>query len=148
MRVLLISALVAALAGAAAAQPPTAEGATPGQSIQIRDLKRDATGAVTLRFTLVNDSCCGVSGVMLRESLDDASNKPSGVKLIDEATEIVYPPLRGADGQCACSIMPNTGKGERANLWIRFAAVPPGVKTVRVEVKTFEPLSGVPITGP
>ena len=133
---------------AAAAQELTAEGATPGQSIVIRDLKRDQAGNVTLRFTLVNDSCCGVSGVMLRESMEDSARRPSGVKLIDEATQTEYRPLRGADGECVCSDMPNTGKGERANLWVKFDRVPAAVKTVSVEVKTFEPVQGVAITGP
>jgi hypothetical protein len=137
--------LACAVISGAAAQELTAEGATPGQSIVIRDLKRDAAGNLTLRFRLVNDSCCGVSGVMLRAQPSDASDKPSGVKLIDEATQREYLPLRGADGECVCSEMPNTGKGERANLWIKFAGVPTEVKTVSVEVKTFEPVSGVPV---
>ena len=148
MRLLLLSAFAAVLAAPAAAQTLKAEGATPGQVIQIRELKRDATGAVTLRFTLVNDSCCGVSGVMLREKGSDSAQKPSGVKLVDEASETPYSPQRGADGQCVCSEMPNTGRGERANLWVKFTGVPATLKAARVEVKTFEPISGVPITGP
>lgn len=149
MRALLLTALLAAgLSTTASAQPLTAEGATPGQSIQIRDLKRDEQGNVTLRYTLVNDSCCGVSGVMLQGHAADEGNRPSGVKLIDEATRTEHIPLRGSDGQCVCSVMPNTGRGERANLWIRFDTVPASVKKVSVEVKTFEPVSGVPITGP
>ena len=125
----------------------TAEGGTPGQSIQVRDLKRDATGAVTLRFTFVNNSCCGVSAVMLREKGSD-TDKPSGIRLIDEATFTEYAPARLPDGQCACSDMPNTGKGERANLWVRFTDVPPTLKKASVALKTFEPVAGVPITGP
>ena len=148
MRALLLSALFAGLSTATIAQTFTGEGTTPGQSIQIRSLARDATGAVTLRFLFVNDSARGVSGVMLRENRSDAANKPSGVKLVDEASETAYLPQRGADGQCVCSVMPNTGKGERANLWVKFADVPPGLKKVRVEVKTFEPVPSVPITGP
>jgi hypothetical protein len=148
MRLLLLSAFAAVLAAPAAAQTLKAEGATPGQVIQLRELKRDATGAVTLRFTLVNDSCCGVSGVMLREKGSDSAQKPSGVKLVDEASETAYSPQRGADGQCVCSEMPNTGRGERANLWVKFTGVPATLKAARVEVKTFEPISGVPITGP
>lgn len=145
----LAAAVVLLSAGrAAAAQELTAEGATPGQSIVIRDLKRDQAGNVTLRFRLINDSCCGVSGVMLREHREDDGDKPSGVKLIDEATQTEYRPLRGADGQCVCSEMPNTGKGERANLWVKFAGVPATVKAMAVEVKTFEPVQGVPVTGP
>jgi hypothetical protein len=123
------------------------EGGTPGQSIQVRDLKRDATGAVTLRFTFVNNSCCGVSAVMLREKSAD-KDKPSGVRLIDEATRTEYAPARLADGQCACSDMPNTGKGERANLWVKFADVPATLRKASVAVKTFEPVADVPITGP
>ena len=123
-----------------------AEGGTPGQQVQVRDLKRDAAGALMLRYTFINNSCCGVSSVMLRELDTDA--KPSGVKLIDEATQTAYVPARLADGQCACSDMPNTGRGERANLWVKFAEVPPGLKTASVVVRTFEPVTGVPITGP
>jgi hypothetical protein len=149
MRALVFSALVCAvLPTAAFAQPWIGQGVTPGQSIQIRELKRDTTGAVTVRFTFVNDSDRGVSGVMLRENRSDSARKPSGVKLVDEATETAYVPERGPDGQCVCSEMPNTGKGQRANLWVKFQGVPATLKTARVEVKTFEPIAGVPITGP
>ena len=136
------------LAAPALAQPLVAEGATPGQAIHIRDLKRDAAGNLTLRYTLVNDSCCGVSYVMLRAEDDHGAKKPSGVRLIDEATQTEYWPMRGADGQCVCSDMPNTGKGERANLWAKFAGVPASVKAVSVEVRTFEPVGPVPVAGP
>jgi hypothetical protein len=125
----------------------TAEGGTPGQSIQVRELKRDATGAVTLRLTFINNSCCGVSSVMVRENSAD-KDKPSGMRLIDEATRTEYAPARQADGLCACSDMPNTGKGERANLWWRFTDLPPTLKKASVAFKTFEPVEGVPITGP
>jgi hypothetical protein len=129
------------------AQSLRAEGATPGQAIEIRDLVRDETGLLTLRFTLINDSPNGISGVMLRERPSDAGNKPSGVVLVDNATQTEYRPQRGADGQCVCSVMPNTGRGERANLWVKFAGVPATVNRVTVEVKTFEPIA-VPVTGP
>ena len=149
MRVLILTAaLVLAGASGAWGQPFVAEGSTPGQSIQIRDVRRDPAGTVTVRFTLINDSCCGVSGVMLREKGSDSGDKPSGVKLVDAATQTTYLPLRGADGQCVCSEMPNTGKGERANLWVRFAPLPREVAKVSVYVKTFEPVDGVPITTP
>src|SRR3712207_2740499 len=115
MRLLLTAVLGGALlATPAVGQELVAEGATPGQSIKIRDLKRDAAGNLTLRYTLINDSCCGVSYVMLRAEDDRDTRKPSGVKLIDEATQTEYRPMRGADGHCVCSDMPNTGKGERA----------------------------------
>lgn len=149
MRALLLGVLFAfagATAATAQASALVAEGATPGQSIQIRSLARDSAGAVTLRFTLVNDSCCGVSGVMLREQRSDAGNKASGITLTDEASGQTFKPLRGADGQCVCSIMPNTGKGERANIWVKFAPLPAEVKKVTVEVKTFEPVADVPLT--
>jgi len=124
----------------------TAESATPGASILVRELKRDATAAVTLRLTLINNSCCGISSVMLREKSGDQT--PSDVKLIDEATGTEYRPARTATGDCACSTMPNTGRGERANLWMRFTDIPPTLKIVTVELKTFEQIAGVPITGP
>ena len=150
MRYPLLTAVLSCclLATPVAGQELIAEGATPGQSIKIRDLKRDAAGNLTLRFTLINDSCCGVSSVMVRAEGDWDAKGPSGVKLVDEATQTEYRPMRGADGQCVCAEMPNTGKGERANLWVKFAGVPASVKTASVELRTFEPVSGVPVTGP
>ena len=149
MRYLLAAVLgCSLLAAPVLAQELVAEGATPGQSIKIRDLKRDAAGNLMLRFTLVNDSCCGVSYVMLRAENDPGAKKPSGVRLVDEATQTEYWPMRGADGQCVCSDMPNTGKGERANLWVKFAGVHASVKTASIEVRTFEPVGPVPVTGP
>ncbi|MDP3766781.1 MAG: hypothetical protein Q8S13_02090 [Dehalococcoidia bacterium] len=148
MRPLLVFALlVASLATSAAAQTLTGEGETPGQSVQIRDLRRDAAGNVTLRFVLVNDSPNGVSGVMLRAEGDEGY-KPSGVKLVDDASGQEITPLRSADGSCVCVETPNTGRGERANLWVKFADVPPEWKAASVAVPTFEPVSGVPIQGP
>jgi hypothetical protein len=150
MRALLLTGLLAAVvttAAAATAQTLTAEGAEPGQKIQIRNLTRDSSGALTLRFLLINDSCCGVSGVMLREKGSDSADHASGVVLTDE-TGAQYRPARGPDGQCLCSIMPNTGRGERANIWVKFAAMPSEARKVTVEVKTFEPIPDVPITGP
>ena len=128
--------------------PPTltAESATPGATIQIRELKRDATGAVTLRLTLINNSCCGISSVMLREKSSDQT--PSGVKLIDEATGAEYRPARTPTGECACSGMPNTGRGERANIWMRFTDIPPTLTKATVELRSFEQVAGVAITGP
>lgn len=148
MRPLLVFGLfLASLATPAAAQTLTGEGETPGQSVQIRDLRRDPAGNVTLRFILVNDSNYGVSGVMLRAK-EDGGYKPSGVKLVDEASGKQITPLRSADGQCVCVEMPNTGHGERANLWVKFGQVPVGWKTASVAVPSFEPVSGVPIQGP
>ena len=148
MRPLLVLALLAAsLATTAAAQTLTGEGETPGQSVQVRDLRRDAAGNVTLRFVLVNDSPNGVSGVMLREKGDEGY-KPSGVKLVDEASGKEITPLRSADGDCVCVEMPNTSRGERANLWVKFGGVPADWKAASVAVPTFEPVSGVLIQGP
>jgi hypothetical protein len=130
------------------AQQLAAEGSTPGQSIQIRDLVRDEAGNLTLRFTLINDSTRGISGVMLREKPSDSARKPSGVLLVDEATQTEYRPQRGADGQCVCSDMPNTGHGERANLWVKFDQVPRTVTRATIEVKSFEPVHNVPVTSP
>ena len=149
MRGLLLSVLVLAMMPAVAvAQALVAEGSTPGQSIQIKDLRRDEAGNLMLRMTLINDSCCGVSGVMLREKGSDSGSKPSGVKLVDDANRKEYVPMRGLDGECVCGVMPNTGKGERANLWVKFEGVPADLRKASVEVKTFEPVSDVPIQGP
>lgn len=148
MRPLLVFALfLASLATTAAAQTLTGEGETPGQSVQIRDLRRDAAGNVMLRFVLVNDSPNGVSGVMLRAK-GDGGYKPSGVKLVDEASGQEIQPLRAVDGDCVCVEMPSTSRGERANLWVKFGPVPAEWKTASVSVPTFEPVSGVPIQGP
>ena len=130
------------------AQALRAEGSKPGQAIEIRELKRDEVGNLTLRFILINDSPNGISGVMLRARPQDSARKPSGVILVDEATQTEYTPQRGADGECVCSDMPNTGRGERANLWVKFDKIPPTLNRVTVEVRSFEPINGVPVTGP
>jgi hypothetical protein len=139
--------LAASLASTATAQTLTGEGETPGQSVQIKDLRRDAAGNVTLRFLLVNESGSGISGVGLRAP-GDSGYKVSGVKLVDEASGKAILPLRSADGSCVCVEVPNTGRGEKANLWVKFGPTPPEWKTASVAVQTFEPVSGVPIQGP
>ncbi len=142
----------AAVVGSApvSAQPGlVAEGDTPGQRIEIRDLKRDDGGTVTLRFQLINESEQDIGAC---SSYRDASVDPCGtvgaVHLIDAANKKKYLVVRDAQKLCVCSTgLKTLRKGDRANAWAKFPAPPDAVQKVTVVVPGFEPVENVPITG-
>jgi hypothetical protein len=138
---LAVLAIVAIFSSSSAPAQPSAligDGVKSGQRIEIRDLKRDDGGTVTLRFQLINDgekdtiSCCGIV---------------DNVYLIDAANKKKYLVVRDAQGNCVCATgLPILGKGDRANAWAKFQAPPDGVQRVMVVVPGFEPVEAVPVT--
>lgn len=142
-----------ALAGAVVVSPVqaqqgglSAEGQTPGARIEIKDLKRDEGGTLTLRFQLNNESQKTIGECDLRDP-GAACAEVNGVHLIDATNKKKYLVVRDANKACVCSKFPYPGlaKGERANLWAKFPAPPDGVQKVTVIVPGFEPIEGVPI---
>lgn len=127
---------------AAGAPNLTGEGQTDGTKIVVREVKRDAASTVTLRFQLVNDGATefkpyGVLGEYF--TLDK-------IALIDGANKKKYLVVKDTDGKCLCSeLTGNIAKGSKVNLWAKFPAPPPEVKTITVVVPNFEPVDA-PIT--
>jgi hypothetical protein len=95
------------------------DGMKPGQRIEIRDLKRDDGGTVTLRFQFVNDSEKDViDACSYRENSGEYCGIVSGVHLIDAANKKKYLVVRDAQKNCVCATdLANLGKGDRANAW-------------------------------
>jgi hypothetical protein len=124
------------------------DGMKPGQRIEIRDLKRDDGGTVTLRFQFINDSEKDViDACSYREINGETCGVVSGVNLIDAANKKKYLVVRDAQRNCVCATgLPHLGKGDRMNAWAKFQAPPDGVQKVTVVVPGFEPVEAVPIT--
>jgi len=124
------------------------DGMKPGQRIEIRDLKRDDGGTVTLRFQFINDSEKDViDACSYRDASADGCGIVGGVHLIDAANKKKYLVVRDAQKNCVCATgLTNLVKGDRANAWAKFQAPPDAVQKVTVVVPGFEPVEAVPIT--
>jgi hypothetical protein len=141
-----------ALAGALLVAPVQAQGVfsaesqNPGARIDIKDLKRDEGGTVTLRFQLSSEGQRTLGNCDLRDAPGGAAcREVNGVHLIDAVNKKKYLVVRDANKACLCSGFEGLEKGQRANLWAKFPAPPEGVQKVTVIVPGFEPLEGVPI---
>ena len=145
---LLLAAAVAAVPAIASAQGTnlSGDGEKPGQRIEIRDLKRDEGGTVTLRFQLINESDDEINSCSFRES-GDSCGTVGGVHLIDAGSKKKYLVVRDAQKKCICSQgVDAIRKGGRSNAWAKFPAPPETVQKITVVVPGFEPVEGVPIT--
>jgi hypothetical protein len=129
----------------ASAQALSAEGQKPGLKIEVRELKRDDGGMVTLRFQISNDADGDFSACSLRES-GDPCNTLTGVHLIDAANKKKYLVVRDSAKNCVCSKLENIRKGSKANLWAKFPAPPDSVQKMTVVVPQFEPIESVPVS--
>jgi hypothetical protein len=128
------------------AQSLSAEGQKPGLKVEIRELKRDDGGMVTLRFQISNDSDGDFSACSLRESGSDPCNSLTGVHLIDAANKKKYLVVRDSAKKCVCAALDNVRKGSKANLWAKFPAPPDNVQKMTVVVPQFEPIENVPVS--
>ena len=113
--------------------------------VEIRDLKRDDGGTVTLRFRLINDSDKQIGACDMRESGGESCGPISGVHLLDAANKKKYLVVRDSAKKCVCSTIGTIRKGEKANVWAKFPAPPDNIQKVTVVVPHFEPIESVPI---
>jgi len=145
----LLLAFVATAPIATVAQQLVAESQVPGMKIEIRDLKRDEGGTLTLRFQLINEKN---TEVPLRQFAWEGSDwgsdytYVSGMYLLDMANKKKYLVVRDSGKKCICSLLSYTsiGAGSKVNLWAKFPAPPENVRKVSVMFFNFEPVD-VPI---
>lgn len=128
----------------------SAEGEVPDIRIEVRDLKRGGDGTVTLRLRLVNDSTdpfdhdCG----MKDDGFNDACEAFSGAYLLDGSNKKKYLVVRDSERKCVCGNVGDLEPGKKMNIWATYPAPPAEVAKVTVVVPMFEPIEGVPVTGP
>ena len=144
-----------ATATAAAPAPPapaglaTADGETSGVTAVVHELKRTSGGTVSLKLSITNGSQEDVSfGYGFADPSHEVIdfNSIGGVQLIDEANRKKYFVVRDSDGKAVCSQkLKDIKPGETTNLWARFPAPPPEVKTISVVVPHFSPMDDVPL---
>ena len=119
------------------------DGENAGTTAIVQSLKRSGN-AVTLRFTIVNDSNQSLSGNLL--SGHDTFTA-DGSYLVDTTGKKKYEIIRDSDGHCICSQrIPNFQPKSSANLWAKFPAPPDSVTKIGVNIPHFIPLDDVPIT--
>jgi hypothetical protein len=124
----------------------TADGEKSGVRVEVTELKRGSGGTVNLKFVLVNGSndTVGFGYDFAEKTYGDIS----GVHLIDPVGKKKYFVARDAEDNCVCSRgLKDMYKDEqRRNLWAKFPAPPPEVKTVSIVIPHFSPLDDVPIS--
>lgn len=127
----------------------TSEGETPGLRVDITELKRSSGGGLSLKLVVHNNSDKAVS--YRSHWLGDTTvssdySAVGGIHLIDPVGKKKYFVTRDSDMKCVCSTDLNDVKaGAQTNLWAKFPAPPPEVKTVSVIVPHFAPMDDVPI---
>jgi hypothetical protein len=131
---------------APAAEPiATIDGETPGERLEVQELKLVSGGALTLRFTIINDSekdsrVLGSIGSAEAWSAD-------GVYLVDVPGKKKYLVVRDTENHCVCSReLPTLRPKSSANLWAKFSAPPDSVQKIGVVVRHFIPMDDVPIS--
>ena len=137
--------LAAWVSVAPAAEPiATTDGETSGERLQVQVLKL-ASGALTLKFTIINDSDKD-SRVLGSINSADAWTA-DGVYLVDAPGKKKYLVVRDAENHCVCSRgLPTLNAKSSINLWAKFPAPPDGVQKISVVVPHFIPMDDVPIS--
>ena len=102
---------------------------------------------MNLKFTLINDSTeslgFGYGFVEKNKGYGDIG----GVHLIDQSAKKKYFVARDSEGNCVCSReQKDLPPGEKRNLWAKFPAPPPDVKTISIVIPRFSPLDDVPVS--
>jgi hypothetical protein len=149
-------ALVLAAAVMAGSIGPTfagvvAQGPSPGQQIEVLELKADGSGMVTLNLQITNN---GDKALELNCALRDTTRNGdcrdvSAISLIDPVNKKRYLPIQDTERVCVCTTtLSNLPAKGSTTIWAKFAAPPDTVKTVSAIVPLFLPLDGIPITRP
>jgi hypothetical protein len=147
MRVVIAAGFAALLwTGAAIAAEPIAatDGEEPAMRLEVQELKLVSGGALTLRFTVINDSD---QSSRILGSLGAAEGwSADGVYLVDVPGKKKYLVVRDAENHCVCSRgLNDLAAKTRINLWAKFPAPPEGVQKIGVVVPHFIPMDDVPI---
>jgi hypothetical protein len=135
----------------ALAGDPIAEtdGEAPGTSLKVTELKA-SNGAVTLKFTIVNDGSQTFDPDTLNDSRDGSlhdHHAVGGVYLIDAANKKKYLAVFDTDNHCICSRNSHDIQAKSsANLWVKFPAPPDSVTKIGVVVPHFVPMDDVPLS--
>lgn len=132
-------------AAAGAGAPAVEHDTRAGVFVEVLALRRTAGGTLTLELAVVNRTG---ENVELRH-LFGGTNwwNLSKVGLVDMGTGERYPAMQDSDG----NLMGSKGgyekipDGERLELWVRFAGVPPDLGVVSVNVPGFPLIDGIRI---
>jgi hypothetical protein len=133
-----------------------------GLKVEVNSLHRDASGVVTLVWTLRND---GGGPVLVDGRLDNIYFYPDnlhpysvnnigtavGMELVDLAGGIHYQPLQTSDAQCLCADLERyRAKGELATqdhvTYASLYELPPELRTVQLQIP-FGTSKGATVTG-
>lgn len=134
-------------AGSAGSAIAVAEGEQSGVRAEVTELRRSSGGTVNLKFTLINDSSESVGFGYDFVEKNKGYGDIGGVHLIDQNAKKKYFVARDSEGNCVCSReQKDLPPGEKRNLWAKFPAPPPDVKTISIVIPRFSPLDDVPVS--
>jgi hypothetical protein len=123
----------------------TSDSEVPGAHLEIQELKLVSGGALTLRFTVFNDS--DTSSRVLGSIGSTEAWTADGVYLIDVAGKKKYLVVRDAENRCVCSRgLDNMAAKSSTKLWAKFPAPPDSVQKIGIVVPHFIPIDDVPIS--
>jgi len=99
--------------------------------VDVKELKRNTDGTVTLTFVMMNDA-----------------HQPSSVivpntYLIDGVHKKKYPVVKDTQGQCVCATAGSIQPKSHLTLWATFPAPPENVQKLTVVVPHFSPMPDV-----
>jgi len=121
----------------------SSDGETPGTKVVVQQLQRGGD-AVTLRFSLVNNSDLTLSGNFF---FGQESFTVDGVYLVDTVGKKKYEVIHDSAGHCVCSQrLANIQPKATLNLWAKLPAPPETVGKIGVSIPHFIPIDNVPIT--
>ena len=146
-------AIIAALAGIVLAAAPSlaaepvasADGETPGLSIQVQELKL-VSGALMLKFTIKNDSDKAADVTNTMSGAEGAT--VDGIYLVDVPGKKKYLVVRDSEDHCLCSrsIQRNLVPSASLAFWAKFPVPPDSVQKIGIVVPHFIPMDDVPIS--
>jgi len=120
----------------------SADSETGDLHADILELKRKASGTVTLKVAFVNNKSQFLSLLGFFSRADFG-----GVSLVDLSNKKYYFEMRDSQGACLCSRdVPDLNPGARVILYATFPAPPDNVTKINIEIPHFPPIEDVPIS--
>lgn len=103
---------------------PSGEGEVEMHTIEVLSLDSDSGGAVaTFEITNGGDQDFGLRSEFTDIGDYDHEGQPLGVRLIDEASGVVYRQLVDANGDCLCTLIDTIDNGQTLAVSVSFGAV-------------------------
>jgi hypothetical protein len=133
-------------ASARATPVRTVTGTDPSGRLTILDLRRTGSRVVTAKLRLDIEPDAGILGFLPELHGRGEEETAEGIRLYDDLTGRSIAPLRDPDGGCSCTRgLIRLHEGDKVELFARFPAPGPAVKTVTLSAPGFPPFYDLPL---